>query len=539
MRAVYAAHLSFVPGPTLEDVVAVAGSWPCRGAAPPELRTRLDKDRKEYDVQTPTFDGTGTEDHKLAVEFFPSADGRLWEMTWTHVHADDSDLLVVSEVTVCEWKGDLTASVIIRTRWRTPQVSVPRFSFRAPGLTQRLVKEFEVDDAGWRIRNRPWRLDASETDEFVDGLLFDPARTRPVVLVCDDYRTQGLHVDVDLLARELAGSAHVFYTVYGQPGARVTARLGRELGCPNGAMRIWWPKLTPTSDPYRHRLFSASQLTNWSPPGSPVEWLFRTTNVAASTNAAPDAHTQARRASRREAVASVSDRQDLEELLEAQMDESVALAARAKESEASAEEARQEADDYQQRLADAQEEWARKERNYQEALAGMPARSETTATSEFTAVAAPPATVHEAVVRAAEETTHLVFADSAFETAKDSPYFAPDDILQDLLKLDRLAARWARPAGMGGKDLAAVARELGLDWRGGISATLSKTVRRQYEFTHNGEKLTVGPHVCQNHGSGAGRIARIYFVKHEPEDIAQRRFIIGIVGRKRDDSTTG
>src|SRR5205814_1750186 len=61
--------------------------------------------------------------------------------------------------------------------------------------------------------------------------------------------------------------------------------------------------------------------------------------------------------------------------------------------------------------------------------------------------------VREAVDAAVSQCPHLAFAARAFESADDSPFEHPGDVLDALLKLERLAALWARPGGIGGMDL--------------------------------------------------------------------------------------
>jgi hypothetical protein len=56
--------------------------------------------------------------------------------------------------------------------------------------------------------------------------------------------------------------------------------------------------------------------------------------------------------------------------------------------------------------------------------------------------------VLEAVERAAERFGHLTFTRSAFESAADSPFRRPADILDALERLDRLGRALRRPVGL-------------------------------------------------------------------------------------------
>jgi hypothetical protein len=534
VRAVYAAHLAFVPQTSAEDVVAVAGTWPCRGAATDNC-VSWKPGRRTFDIETEFF-GAPVKNN-ITVEVSQTDRGRLWETTWRHPHADDEDLLMVNEVTVAELDDAVSASLVIRTEWARPQVSMPRFSMRAPRLTRDLLSEFEVWDAGHRLSSQAQVLDAAGAASFVDELLLSPERTRPVVFISDDAQSMRPLVDPRELARQLAGMAHVYYSLYGYPAALVAKRLGIQLGVRNGGMRIWWPRLTRESDPYEHRLYSGTSLRDWRGPGTPVETLFRVVSVASATNAAPPAYAELRRAARRAALAGASDSEELTSIAEQTLVANDKLVEQLRAADERAELAALEREEALRQLEELREEKRLADKQMALAMAHSATASET---SEFEAVSAPPPqTVLEAVQQAEPQCPHLSFADRAFDAAADCPYEFPEDILEDLLKLERLAALWARPGGIGGVDLAAKAGELGLHWKVGVSDTTTGGNRaRQYEFKWRGEKRKVGPHTRRDRGSGAGRIARIYLDKYEPDDPIERLLIVGIVGRKLEDSTT-
>src|SRR5207245_908301 len=96
---------------------------------------------------------------------------------------------------------------------------------------------------------------------------------------------------------ELAGLAHVYTSLYGRPGWELERHLG-PFGCRDGAVRVWWPGLSLTTDsPYRHMLLTGHALRRWHGPSADA-LLFRRISTAAAMNAAPPAHPRLRRASR-------------------------------------------------------------------------------------------------------------------------------------------------------------------------------------------------------------------------------------------------
>jgi hypothetical protein len=147
-----------------------------------------------------------------------------------------------------------------------------------------------------------------------------------------------------------------------------------------------------------------------------------------------------------------------------------------------------------------------------------------------------PATVLEAVERAAERAPHLRFAPRAFESAAESPFSRPQLILDNLMRLDELAAAYLQ--GDLGERLADVAFRMRLAWRGGISERTRTRYGRDYDFAYDGRTLQLGPHIRIGSGAGAGAIARIYLHLHPGDDDLERSVIVGHVGRHLPDSTT-
>jgi hypothetical protein len=148
-----------------------------------------------------------------------------------------------------------------------------------------------------------------------------------------------------------------------------------------------------------------------------------------------------------------------------------------------------------------------------------------------------PVTVAEAVQRAAAQAQHLVFTDAAHETAADSPYRRPADVLDALLRLDELAGLYADPEGFG-RSLGQAAEDLGLAWRQNVSELARSRKPHAYSITHDGERLELGPHVALGSGSGAGFIARIYLHVADGSGDIPRGLYVGHVGRHLPDTTT-
>lgn len=525
MRAIYSVSFEFSDGVAADDVLDVACRWFARGKAPAEIRGDWTPGRRQYPLPE--------EGHTLEVEVFASDEGRLWQGTWRHPHRDDRDLHVVSDVEVGDDAGRVTLSLVIRVMWARAKVAPPKYNMAGPRLPRTIVERFDVRDAGRRLRARSQILDAAAVDALIDDLLLAPERTRPVVFVSDDPRRMGPNVDPGKLAAQLAGLAHVYHSVYGRPARELNRRLDR-LGCGDGGIRVWWPGFGLDDEPFRHPLLTGNALRTWHGP-TPIEVLFRRISTAAAMNAVPPAHGVMRRAGRRAQFGRSTDA-EARELLALALDENEQLVADMAAMRDEYELLELERDEFSEKAASLGQELAEAHRVYGEALSAqgvdVPVEFGETADADEPEIR----TVRDAVDAAVDQCPHLEFADRAFESADDSPFQRPEMVIEALLKLERLAALWARPEGIGGKDLGQMAAELGLDWKADVSQR-AKT-DREYSFVRGGERLVMGPHVRLGSGSGAGRIARIYLCKLEPEDPTERKLIVAHVGRKLRDSTT-
>jgi hypothetical protein len=132
------------------------------------------------------------------------------------------------------------------------------------------------------------------------------------------------------------------------------------------------------------------------------------------------------------------------------------------------------------------------------------------------------------VVQDAAETYSdaLVFLDSAFTAASDSPYEDPERVRAILEAMGRIARR--RRDGLLGTSLREAFSDLGIDYRGAIARTTPAKLREQYRFAYNGSLVEAEEHIVLGNTYDPRRCLRVYFssrVATEP------RFVIAHVGR--------
>ena len=193
-------------------------------------------------------------------------------------------------------------------------------------------------------------------------------------------------------------------------------------------------------------------------------------------------------------------------------------------------------DELTQRIHDLEQAAARDRQAIAELSAALGDRGDADAEADAAAADEDPKSVLEAVRIASGTLPHLTFTESAFESAADSPYRRPVEILDTLRKLDALAERYN--AGQMGTSLGQAAQEAGLAWRAGVSELARTRWAKDYVVTHDGHTLDLGPHIALGSGSGAGFVARIYLHLADGNGEVPRGIYVGHVGRHLPDTTT-
>lgn len=100
--------------------------------------------------------------------------------------------------------------------------------------------------------------------ETLAGMIVSPTRMLPLVVV-SEHLGFVLHPDItENLGRELIGLAHV-YQLDGEASWGLTRILGEQWSCYNGAIRLYWPHLNTSGDPFAHPLWTARKLLDFDP----------------------------------------------------------------------------------------------------------------------------------------------------------------------------------------------------------------------------------------------------------------------------------
>lgn len=128
----------------------------------------------------------------------------------------------------------------------------------------------------------------------------------------------------------------------------------------------------------------------------------------------------------------------------------------------------------------------------------------------------------------------LLILESAERSAAESPYEDPERVAVILDAMAIVARR--RQEGALGMSLKEAFRELGIDYRGGVSPSTSRRNLQQYQVTGpGGQRYECEEHIVLGGTYDPRRCLRIYFTSRAP---VEPRFVIGHVGRHFKVATT-
>lgn len=436
------------------------------------------------------------------------------------------------------WIGKAASTSWLRTRvgldpLRDDTVSDVNVSVGSPRFVRAVASKLELAANGLQLAK--WHtITAKMVAAYVD-FLTSSERTLPVVAVT--RAANGPMLRPQLLSRRLTGVAHV---VAVEPAATygVSDAVTPALSCFGGAVRLYWPGFSTVASRLDHPL--------WLPRGPVAMDAERVADEivglvgrgAALVYSVPQLARTLRRERSQAEFRLEQERREAQakELAEAARISDGGLSARefaewSREYDALSDQVatyERRIDELEAELEQARSDHEQVRQSFQ--LAWAASSSSGSDISDDDKPGAVVGSVRDAVDIAAGRCTHLVFLQSAFESADESQFSNPQQVLDDLLLLDEIAGEWAAGAMAGDFRTAFRGRHEG--FRSGISQIASTKFCQDYQISYDGKTVLMGPHLRRGVGAPA-TILRIYWVK---DDEAQK-LVVGHVGRKlRDDS---
>ena len=521
MRDVYAAQFTLTAEHGFESAQARIVDW-CldrypsaeRGSPSSEFAAKLtDIDHVEW--MNVASDATGE---------------RAWAMTFRHRDSEDATLGWRSLAELTESNG------VVRFTFRLSQESLEariRPALEVPGRP-RIVRDL-ASDLGGEADGRPLTAHPKQvwSDDVADlvRLLEDPTRRLPVVVTSIAAETGRPCTDPLTLASQLVGIAHVVSIMASQATFELTDRIGKTLSVYDGAVRIYWPGLTPNADPYVHRLWLGRTVElidersrfRDRPAGFSRHLLGLIADVAAlrippdplARSLRREAEARIRAAEREEWTRLADGQQTIEAFIEdfdrqTKRIEDLELANELLELE----------------KAHLEDDVARLTRNFADVRAAVAQER-----GDAGMVSAP-ATIREALEDAAvAHADALVVLQEAYVSASETRYPQVDRAAAALRAIGDVAQRWHD--NVLGMNFDSAFAEQGFALRT-VSAVTQGRHHKDYSRTYEGRRVMLGPHLALGDGGSTDTIFRAYWYLDE----TNRQFVLGQVGRHLDDSTT-
>lgn len=180
----------------------------------------------------------------LASSEWTSDAGTVYDLTLTE---PTGGATLRTQVSVGAFADKVIAYVEMRAAADAYRLEPMRVDVRRPQVVSRIVSAFDDWHVGEvTLKDKPLEFSGHHDGQLLENVIWHPQRNLPVV-VLSSY--EGKHLTETLpkeLASDLLGVALVA-TVDSGASWEITSRRGQEWSCFNGAVRLYWPRLTASS----------------------------------------------------------------------------------------------------------------------------------------------------------------------------------------------------------------------------------------------------------------------------------------------------
>lgn len=392
----------------------------------------------------------------------------------------------------------------------------PSYLFSSPAIVRTLLRQFEVVDAGWPVTPDFNALLAGDISKFFEWLT-DSRRALPVIVVTKHPSTGRPLVNPKVLAKEMAGVAHVVVLATHLASLALSDRAGAQRSVRQGAVRLYWPKFDVEADPRDHKLWIASRLMT---DGSAlVDELRRLLGSVSAASVPENAVIDRIRLARRRQVAAST---ELPEWVREYLDS----------TDAELRSLRDERNELKSSLAIALSNLAAISEQYDLEQRNVSSSSSAHSTSGSTGgVDISQLAVIDAYDRAkAEIGDDLVFLPSADDSIRDFVnYKDTSKLFQAILHVAEAGRKW-REQTMG-QPFGEFFSAHGYRYSARNPAAHDRRHKRHYQVRYKGRTVTLGPHLKVDESTSPDQCLRIYWYLDSDEKL----LVIGHVGRHLPD----
>lgn len=454
------------------------------------------------------------EGHFLSLENFVGTKGQARRINWSYPSDTDEGLAWRNEIRLGAFGDRCSVEHLVSIDSTEYRVAPAKFALGSPSVIRQLCADAAVQVGDMQVKATAYPVTSESVQDFLK-LLASPFRRLPIVLVSPYASGAPSALDVASLALNLAGVGIVVTALDAEATWDIAEQIGRRLSCFDGAARIYWPGFSTDHDPRAHRLFLGARVEEVG-AAAVARYIERSIFAVAAFRFVPDARID-------------------EVILETQQAERIHRVEQQKTQagynwENIALELDAELQKANESIANLRSENKNLKDNQQVFLSSRMDGETDEVDGPGDDVATPVDSVESAVEYARQNFPNLIILPSALDSAKNSPFQRPDEIVSALRDLDEIAvvsAEQKKVRGSGG-DILQHLKTRGWGKRSSmhISNTSRTTYRSDYEFEYGGRRQLFEPHITL--GSGApNSCASIHFLL----DQGSGKIVVAHVGR--------
>jgi len=462
---------------------------------------------------------------------------RFLTLNWQHPDEQDKELVWRTDIQLaCNPKNisfSLQLSLVMTV------ISPPKYDIWPPAIVSTLTSKFPCTTTNGEVINSRHRLlTADSISTFINEALLNKNRQLPAILVSRDVSGE-IAIDLDWLVRRCSGIANVFLLEDKWAAWKLTEILGAPMSCYNGAVRIYWPKMSTTDSPFKHNLFIKQVIQNKNGIAHKFEnetalRLMRLSLIVdhSSFGKAVESSIDDARIAKLQAAheqGEIKGEQlfgmvkELNEKILLEQRRSTELQDKLNESTYRVLELEDHNVSIKEELADVQEQF----HQFQSAIPATPGGAPVEPPEQEAK------NVLEAVELAAMDFKKtMVFHERAIESAKESIYKDPDRVYQLFEALDEICTKW-QTDGKIGDTWKNVLDKKGFDFKQDISMTTKGKYGEEYHRSYKGGRVSIAEHVTLSKG-GPETCLSVHFWRDEEN----KTLLIGHCGKHLPNTKT-
>lgn len=410
---------------------------------------------------------------------------KLIDILWEYPDQYDSTLGWVVRIALAGGLSNLIFSLELSVTGLSPQIVPANIKLGSPRVVREICRLPSVSLGGHAYSVTPEIVGAEEVEILVAELL-DTSRPYPVAVISRRVLDDQPLVDASDLAERLAGVAKVYEMADKWAAFRLTEELTRPLSCFAGAVRIYWPRLALISKPFTHPAWMPWHLDGMANVEKSLDQIASITfEAAAFRHIEPSSITHLRNSAEREArELSRDDNKGAEELL----NDLINLEEKLNASEIKTSQLIRENE-----ILRANAIALSTKVGWETTPSGIDLYPADASDPTDTL----PQSVSEAVEHARTSAKNLVFLQSAYQSAADSPFKNVGRVLEALEAIEEVASVWATTlkTGKSGGSLRQLFKKRGFEYADDISQTSKGKWKGEYTATYNGQTIDVSPHI--------------------------------------------